>query len=133
MARKFLDKIYNVEPAFKAINKRVHVPNLGQGASGQGQDLALFKVRCVIFYFMCVCSVCVSVRLLFVFLCNELKCMFQCVCACVCFCVYVRLHAHVSVLCDELTCMFLCMCVGMLAHLCVAYLCVSGGAPQVGD
>ena len=65
MARKFLDKIYNVEPAFKAINKRVHVPNLGQGASGQGQDLALFKVRCVILYFIHVCYVCVSVCLLF--------------------------------------------------------------------
>ncbi len=90
MGRKFLDKIYNVEPAFKAINKRVHVPNLGQGASGQGQDLALFKVRCVIFYVMRVCDVYVSVRLLFVFLCNGPKCVFQCVCACVCFCVSVR-------------------------------------------
>jgi hypothetical protein len=131
MGRKFLDKIYNVEPAFKAINKRVHVPNLGQGASGQGQDLALFKVRCLIFYVMRVCDVYVTVRLLFVFLCNGPKCVFQCVCACVCFCVSLRWHARVSVSCDELTC--LCLCVYALAcsRIC-AYLCVSGGAPQVG-
>jgi len=45
VVHKFLDKVYDTEPARKLIDKRLSVPNIGQGAAGQGKQLTEYKVR----------------------------------------------------------------------------------------
>lgn len=45
VAHKLLDKVYDTNPAWKKIDKRVSVPNIGQGAAGQGKASTEYKVR----------------------------------------------------------------------------------------